>query len=228
MKAKILNTALWIAVGFFACLLYVNSCQQVNDVLPVKTVAEIKQEVAAEANPAEDRIKALSQEKANLQTDNKTMEQKLFAAWQENKRLKAVSSKNAQAEKWSNSTTLKSIENDEIELSGNPGQLEGEQDFTPTVSISEIVAAAALSDSICADVINNLHDQIGTQDSIDQQRQVQIAAFIKGLENMADNSLQKDAVIKSINKKLKWQKAQNLGLKAVVIAGAVFILKNNL
>ncbi len=228
MKAKILNTALWIAVGFFACLLYVHSCQNVNDVLPVKTVAEIKQEVAAEVNPAEDRIKALSQEKAKLVTDNKTMEQKLFAAWQENKRLKAVSAKNAQAQKWSNSTTLKSIENDEIELSGNPGQLEGEQDFTPTVSISEIVAAAALSDSICADVINNLHDQIGTQDSIEQQRLVQIAAFKKGLENMADNSLQKDAVIKGINKKLKWQKAQNLGLKAVVIAGAVFILKNNL
>jgi hypothetical protein len=57
---------------------------------------------------------------------------------------------------------------------------------------------------------------------------VQIAAFKKGLENMADNSLQKDAVIKAINKKLKWQKAQNLGLKAMVIAGAVFILKNNL
>jgi len=197
-------------------------------VLPVKTVAEIKQEVAAEANPAEDRIKALSQEKANLQTDNKTMEQKLFAAWQENKRLKAVSAKNAQAQKWSNSTTLKSIENDEIELSGNPGQLEGEQDFTPTVSISEIVAAAAISDSICNDVINNLHDQIGTQDSIDQQRQVQLAALNKGFEQMADNSLQKDQVIKAINKKLKWQKAQNLGLKAVVIAGAVFILKNNL
>jgi len=184
--------------------------------------------VAAEVNPAEDKIKALLQERAKLQTDNKTMEQKLFAAWQENKRLKAVSSKNAQAEKWSNSTTLKSIENDEIELSGNPGQLEGEQDFTPTVSISEIVAAAALSDSICADVINNLHDQIGTQDSIDQQRLIQIAAFKKGLENMADNSLQKDQVIKGINKKLKWQKAQNLGLKAIVITAAVFIVKNNL
>ena len=103
MKAKILNTALWIAVGFFACLLYVNSCQQVNDVLPVKTVAEIKQEVAAEANPAEDRIKALSQEKAKLVTDNKTMEQKLFAAWQDNKRLKDVAKRNTPA-KVSNST----------------------------------------------------------------------------------------------------------------------------
>ena len=210
MKAKILNTALWIAVGFFACLMYVHSCQNVNDVLPVKTVAEIKQEVAAEVNPAEDKIKALLQERAKLQTDNKTMEQKLFAAWQENKRLRSLKVKE-------NSEKIK----EEIK--------EGNYSDIPEGSgCTEIANAAALSDSICADVINNLHDQIGTQDSIDQQRQVQIAAFKKGLEDMADNSLQKDAVIKAINKKLKWQKAQNLGLKAVVIAGAVFILKNSL
>jgi len=210
MKAKILNTALWIAVGFFACLLYVNSCQNVNDVLPVKTVAEIKQEVATTVNPAEDRIKVLSQERAKLQTENKTMEQKLFAAWQENKRLRSLKFKE-------NSEKIK----EEIK--------EGNYSDIPEGSgCTEIANAAALSDSICADVINNLHDQIGTQDSIDSERLVQIAAFKKGLENMADNSLQKDAIIKGINKKLKWQKAQNLGLKAVVIAGAVFILKNNL
>jgi len=210
MKAKILNTALWIAVGFFACLMYVHSCKNVNDVLPVKTVAEIKQEVAAEVNPSEDKIKALLQERAKLQTDNKTMEQKLFAAWQENKRLRSLKVKE-------NSEKIK----EEIK--------EGNYSDIPEGSgCTEIANAAALSDSICADVINNLHDQIGTQDSIDQQRLVQIAAFKKGLENMADNSLQKDEVIKGINKKLKWQKAQNLGLKAVVIAGAVFILKNNL
>jgi len=210
MKAKILNTALWIAVGFFACLMYVHSCKNVNDVLPVKTVAEIKQEVAAEVNPAEDKIKALLQERAKLQTDNKTMEQKLFAAWQENKRLRSLKVKE-------NSEKIK----EEIK--------EGNYSDIPEGSgCTEIANAAALSDSICADVINNLHDQIGTQDSIDSERLVQIAAFKKGLENMADNSLQKDAVIKAINKKLKWQKAQNLGLKAVVIAGAVFILKNNL
>jgi len=210
MKAKILNTALWIAVGFFACLMYVLSCQNVNDFLPVKTVAEIKQEVATEVNPAEDRIKALSQEKAKLQTDNKTMEQKLFAAWQENKRLRSLKFKE-------NSEKIK----EEIK--------EGNYSDIPEGSgCTEIANAAALSDSICADVINNLHDQIGTQDSIDSERLVQIAAFKKGLENMADNSLQKDVVIKAINKKLKWQKVQNLGLKAVVIAGAVFILKNNL
>jgi len=210
MKAKILNTALWIAVGFFACLMYVHSCKNVNDVLPVKTVAEIKQEVAAEVNPAEDKIKALLQERAKLQTDNKTMEQKLFAAWQENKRLRSLKVKE-------NSEKIK----EEIK--------EGNYSDIPEGSgCTEIANAAALSDSICADVINNLHDQIGTQDSIDSERLVQIAAFKKGLEQMADNSLQKDAVIKAINKKLKWQKAQNLGLKAVVIAGAVFILKNNL
>ena len=210
MKAKILNTALWIAVGFFACLMYVHSCKNVNDVLPVKTVAEIKQEVAAEVNPAEDKIKALLQERAKLQTDNKTMEQKLFAAWQENKRLRSLKVKE-------NSEKFK----EEIK--------EGNYSDIPEGSgCTEIANAAALSDSICADVINNLHDQIGTQDSIDSERLVQIAAFKKGLENMADNSLQKDVVIKAINKKLKWQKVQNLGLKAVVIAGAVFILKNNL
>ena len=210
MKAKILNTALWIAVGFFACLMYVHSCKNVNDVLPVKTVAEIKQEVDAEVNPAEDRIKVLSQERANLQADNKTMEQKLFAAWQENKRLRSLKFKE-------NSEKIK----EEIK--------EGNYSDIPEGSgCTEIANAAALSDSICADVINNLHDQIGTQDSIDSERLVQIAAFKKGLENMADNSLQKDVVIKAINKKLKWQKVQNLGLKAVVIAGAVFILKNNL
>ena len=210
MKAKILNTALWIAVGFFACLMYVHSCKNVNDVLPVKTVAEIKQEVAAEVNPAEDKIKALLQERAKLQTDNKTMEQKLFAAWQENKRLRSLKVKE-------NSEKIK----EEIK--------EGNYSDIPEGSgCTEIANAAALSDSICADVINNLHDQIGTQDSIDSERLVQIAAFKKGLENMADNSLQKDVVIKAINKKLKWQKVQNLGLKAVVIAGAVFILKNNL
>ena len=210
MKAKILNTALWIAVGFFACLLYVLSCQNVNDVLPVKSVAEIKQEVATTVNPAEDRIKVLSQEKAKLVTDNKTMEQKLFAAWQENKRLRSLKFKE-------NSEKIK----EEIK--------EGNYSDIPEGSgCTEIANAAALSDSICADVINNLHDQIGTQDSIDSERLVQIAAFKKGLENMADNSLQKDVVIKAINKKLKWQKVQNLGLKAVVIAGAVFILKNNL
>ena len=210
MKAKILNTALWIAVGFFACLLYVLSCQNVNDVLPVKSVAEIKQEVATTVNPAEDRIKALSQERAKLQADNKTMEQKLFAAWQENKRLRSLKVKE-------NSEKFK----EEIKEGNYPDIPEGSD-------CTEIANAAALSDSICADVINNLHDQIGTQDSIDSERLVQIAAFKKGLENMADNSLQKDAIIKGINKKLKWQKAQNLGLKAVVIAGAVFILKNNL
>lgn len=210
MKAKILNTALWIAVGFFACLLYVNSCQNINDFLPVKTVAEIKQEVATTVNPSEDKIKALSQERAKLQADNKTMEQKLFAAWQENKRLRSLKFKE-------NSEKIK----EEIK--------EGNYSDIPEGSgCTEIANAAALSDSICADVINNLHDQIGTQDSIDSERLVQIAAFKKGLENMADNSLQKDAIIKGINKKLKWQKAQNLGLKAVVIAGAVFILKNNL
>ena len=210
MKAKILNTALWIAVGFFACLLYVLSCQNVNDVLPVKSVAEIKQEVATTVNPAEDRIKVLSQERAKLQADNKTMEQKLFAAWQENKRLRSLKFKE-------NSEKIK----EEIK--------EGNYSDIPEGSgCTEIANAAALSDSICADVINNLHDQIGTQDSIDSERLVQIAAFKKGLENMADNSLQKDQVIKGINKKLKWQKAQNIGLKAVVIAGAVFILKNNL
>ena len=210
MKAKILNTALWIAVGFFACLLYVLSCQNVNDVLPVKSVAEIKQEVATTVNPAEDRIKVLSQERAKLQTENKTMEQKLFAAWQENKRLRSLKFKE-------NSEKIK----EEIK--------EGNYSDIPEGSgCTEIANAAALSDSICADVINNLHDQIGTQDSIDSERLVQIAAFKKGLENMADNSLQKDQVIKGINKKLKWQKAQNLGLKAMVIAGAVFILKNNL
>ena len=210
MKAKILNTALWIAVGFFACLLYVLSCQNVNDVLPVKSVAEIKQEVATTVNPAEDRIKVLSQERAKLVTDNKTMEQKLFAAWQENKRLRSLKFKE-------NSEKIK----EEIK--------EGNYSDIPEGSgCTEIANAAALSDSICADVINNLHDQIGTQDSIDSERLVQIAAFKKGLENMADNSLQKDAIIKGINKKLKWQKAQNIGLKAVVIAGAVFILKNNL
>ena len=219
MEAKILNTALWIAVGFFACLLYVNSCQQVNDVLPVKTVAEIKQEVAAEANPAEDRIKALSQEKAKLVTDNKTMEQKLFAAWQDNKRLKDVAKRNTPA-KVSNSTPLAGG----VVIPDTPEPLENLDKF----DCAEIANAAALSDSLSAEVINNLHDQIGTQDSIDSERLVQIAAFKKGLENMADNSLQKDAIIKGINKKLKWQKAQNLGLKAVVIAGAVFILKNNL
>jgi len=210
MKAKILNTALWIAVGFFACLMYVHSCKNVNDVLPVKTVAEIKQEVAAEVNPAEDKIKALLQERAKLQTDNKTMEQKLFAAWQENKRLRSLKFKE-------NSEKIK----EEIK--------EGNYSDIPEGSgCTEIANAAALSDSICADVINNLHDQIGTQDSIDSERLVQIAAFKKGLENMADNSLQKDAVIKGINKKLKWQKAQNLGLKAIVITAAVFIVKNNL
>jgi len=212
MKAKILNTALWIAVGFFACLLYVHSCQNVNDVLPVKTVAEIKQEVATTVNPAEDRIKVLSQERAKLQTENKTMEQKLFAAWQENKRLRSLKVKE-------NSEKIKEQFKEEIK--------EGSYTEIPNDCV-EIVAAAALSDSLSAEVINNLHDQIGVQDSIDQQRQVQIAAFKKGLENMADNSLQKDQVIKGINKKLKWQKAQNLGLKAVVIAGAVFILKNSL
>ena len=210
MKAKILNTALWIAVGFFACLLYVLSCQNVHDVLPVKSVAEITQEVATTVNPAEDKIKALSQERAKLQADNKTMEQKLFAAWQENKRLRSLKFKE-------NSEKIK----EEIK--------EGNYSDIPEGSgCTEIANAAALSDSICADVINNLHDQIGTQDSIDSERLVQIAAFKKGLENMADNSLQKDVVIKAINKKLKWQKVQNLGLKAVVIAGAVFILKNNL
>jgi len=210
LQTKALNTAVWFAAGFVVCLLFCRPWEDITDVLPVKTVAEIKQEVAAEVNPAEDRIKALLQERAKLVTDNKTMEQKLFAAWQENKRLKGIAGHFQQI----SDISTKSVE----DFDGNSQQTD----------CSEIANAAALSDSICADVINNLHDQIGTQDSIDHQRQVQIAAFIKGLENMADNSLQKDAVIKGINKKLKWQKAQNLGLKAIVITAAVFILKNNL
>ena len=210
LQNKALNTAVWFAAGFAVCLLFCRPWEDITDVLPVKTLAEIKQEVATTVNPSEDKIKALSQERAKLVTDNKTMEQKLFAAWQENKRLRSLKFKE-------NSEKIK----EEIK--------EGNYSDIPEGSgCTEIANAAALSDSICADVINNLHDQIGTQDSIDSERLVQIAAFKKGLENMADNSLQKDVVIKAINKKLKWQKVQNLGLKAVVIAGAVFILKNNL
>lgn len=202
-KAEVLLFA-GIIVFFWLVSMGVKSCQ--SEPYP-GDVKQITKRVEQEVKPADTRLNALYKDKKVLEEKNKTLEQKLYAAQLENKRLR-------------NSSKSSGL---------------NENNFTPTISEMETVSdcteisnAAAASDSLCNEVINNLHAEIITQDSISFYKDIKISVLNKGLDDAVNNSLQKDEVIKSINKKLKRQNVQNVGLKAVLIGAAVVIIKNNL
>lgn len=197
------------AVFILIVILSFSTCDKTVQIGP--TSAEIKQEVKEAVQPADHKIDSLEKERKELVKVAKSLSEKLLLAQYENKRLRA---------KVSNSIPLGELK---IEPSSNDGY--NPQDNTDLV---EITTAAAASDSICNEVIANLQDQLINSDSVSFQKDIKIAAYKTGFEKMGEVVTAREYDIKQLNKKLKWQKVQNIGLKAVIIGAAALIIKNSL
>jgi hypothetical protein len=52
------------------------------------------------------------------------------------------------------------------------------------------------------------------------------ASLLKSFNEVVTNSFYKDENFKALNKKLKWQKAQNIVFKGAAAAALIFIIKS--
>lgn len=201
-KFTIINKLIFVAIGFVICLLLWRPWETLITPAVLKPVEQIKQEIKEAVVPAEAKADSFNTVIRLLVKDNTTMEKNLWAAWKENERLKTKLSQQGEAA---------------VVISNGTAA-----DFT------EVLQAATNSDSLCREVVGNLHQQIDAKDSVIFQKTVSNMALQKGFDDMVQNSMQKDAAMKQLNKKLKWQKVQAWGFKGVAAAAVIFIIKNNL
>lgn len=205
-RIKIINTILWVAVGFVICLcIFWRPWENVIDTIVTKPVETIKKEINEVVVPSQKKIDSFVSVVSLLKSENNIIEKNLWAAWKENERLNKKFHK-----------LIKDTGNIVISLNGSA------DDFT------EVLSATADSDSLCMEAIDNLNKQVNLKDSIIMQDLFINIALKKGFDEMVTNSLQKDAAMKQLNKKLKWQKLQSIGFKATAAVLIGLVIKNNI
>lgn len=192
-------------IAFIAIVVFsFSTCgETVNPSLPASTITTPAKSAAAEIDLAADKLKVELKKSKDSITSFKT---KWYAAVQENKRLR----------------------NSRLKIESSKPDSSNEPDNTAADYFTDLSASSTTADSLCEKAITHLETALETSEEINKMEREKSAIFSAAMDKLANNSDLKDKEIKAINKKLKWQKAQNIGLKAVVIAGAVFILKNNL
>lgn len=203
---KILNSSLLVLLGVVITLLFWRPWEEMVNLNPTKTQIIVR-ETKANTEGYQKKIDTLETRATIYFTRATEAEKRLYAAQQENKRLAKVS----------NSTPLKS--NIPADSSNEP--------INDTYS-AQISEAAATSDSICNEVITDLHNSIYTKDSIITFQELKYQGLQGGFNQLIQNDQLKDLQIKSINKKLKWQKVQNIGFKAIAATVVALVIKNNL
>ena len=163
-------------------------------------IKQVEQDIKAPVAKA-DSFKRLVTDSAKVL---KTLEQKLYAAQQENKRLKAnLGVRNFAASSETPDSTA--------------SQLAAE--YTQDLALS-----AGNSDSLCNLTVNNLHSQLDNKDSIITQTELQRDIFKHGFNEMAANSQAKDKAIKDLNKKLRVKKVTGVVKSLAIVAGIVYVL----
>ena len=85
-------------------------------------------------------------------------------------------------------------------------------DHTAADYIQSLKDGANTSDSACNAVVIALSERVIVKDSITVALQSDKKILISSFNDMAYNSIQKDKAIKSLNKSLRWQKVQKVGL----------------
>lgn len=201
---------IFFVAGFFLCLiLRIGSCE--DTVIPTTPAKDIVTPAKVQAKKVDSAINKIAVNYKKTRDTITDLNKKLYAAWQENKRLRS---------KVSNSTPL-----------------ENEQNFTPITTdgaqkgadyITETQLAAQTADSLCAEAITKYETALSQSDSIASHEKAKADIFQAAMNNLALQSDLKDMAIKSINRKLKWQKVQNVTFKAILIGAAAILIKNQL
>ena len=190
--------------------------QPVTDITPVKT-KDIVQEVKKQVAPVDSTIYQLTKEYKKSRDSITDLKMKWYAAVQENKRLRSfnltkfVKSENVNCPKNSDNS------NEPINTTNSA------QDY-----ITDLQTASQLADSLCAKTIGHFEVALIQCDSLKELEHNRAEIYKTGMDKLLTNDALKDQLIKSINKKLKWQRLQNIGLKAAVVTAIALVIKNNL
>jgi hypothetical protein len=193
---------LYMALGFVICLLFWRPWNTIT-VKEIKPIEVIAKEVDHSQDILKDQLDSFKTATVKLEKDNSIMEKKLYAYWQENKRLKAIA-------------VTEPVHPD---TSGNDY-------YTKDDFIRDLKANAEASDLQCAETVNNLHAIIAVKDSAFTKVQEANTSLLKNFNEAVTSSYFKDENLKVLNKKLKWQKTQNIVFKGAAVAAAIFILKS--
>ena len=182
--------------------------QPITDITPVKTkdiVTEVKKQVA----PVDSSIYNLTKEYKKSRDSLTDLKMKWYAAVQENKRLRNDGNYHQKDTFWREYP------------SKNDGDLQ--QDY-----ITDLQISSQLADSLCAKTIGHFEVALIKCDSLKELEHNRAEIYKTGMDKLVSNDALKDQLIKSINKKLKWQRLQNIGLKAAAVTAIALVIKNNL
>lgn len=215
---SILKYLLSAAIGAFIMYLYLRPS---DSIITTPVVSDIVKETKEAVAPLQVKIDSFKIIDKVIADKVKPLEKKLYAAQQEVKRLASLNFNNKEEIQRENSKTI------QREFTDSYSEIPNSSNGNAT-DYTEIFQAATTSDSLCNEVIALKDSQLIAKENIITYQDLKATALQNGFEDMTKAALQKDAAIKSLNKKLKWVKVQNVGLKAAVLAGAFFILKNNL
>ncbi len=171
-----------------------------------KPTKEIVKEQAATDKAFDYQLENLLSAQKQLLTENDNLEKKLAIAQQKNRDLGAsvlaTRAKNALVQ----TDTSKVFE------------IDHDSEYT-----QDLIAGAADSDSLCNESIQGLNKIIENKDSQLTVSTLRNVALHNSFDQVISNEFQKDAAIKSLNKKLKWQKVKGIAASALLVAAAVKI-----
>jgi len=200
-----LNIILVVALILAIAIPYIFCYYSTPDVVTKdkQIIKQVEQDIKAPVAKA-DSFKRLVTDSAKVL---KTLEQKLYAAQQENKRLRSITPKSGVLNFQPSSETP---DNSASQLAAEYTQ--------------DIILSAGNSDSLCNIAISNLHSQLNYKDSIITQTELQRDILKHGFNEIASNSQAKDKAIKDLNKKLRVKKVTGFVKSAAIVAAVVYML----
>lgn len=206
MKNQSLFTVIIITAIITALVTYL-ICRPIDDLSPVKKVETIAAETETKAAPVETSIAKWEGEKQLIRDSVAGFKAKWMAAVFEKGKIKEQ---------------LKEISKRGVAKHDTPN-------YPEIPDVSNGTAEDYLNtDSLCAETIGAMERQALKNDSLLQAHKFLSAVYKLGFNQMKEAAQTRDAQIKQLNKKLRWQKVQATTLKVAAIAAAAIVIKNQL
>lgn len=215
LQKIIANSLVWYIAGAVTIIcIFWRPWEVPFDVLPLKPVQTIVQETEAKAQPAEQLVKRLEIENRLKGDSVAVFKSKWKDAVAENTRLRKMAAPASR-----------------MHIDFYEAHAERMQELSNGTAedyITEIQTAAANSDTACAQTIGAMERQQLKTDSLYQSQRFISGIYKTGFEQMKEAASARDLQIKQLNKKLRWQKVQNVSFKVVAIAVAALVIKNQI
>ena len=196
----------WVIIGlliFGGLAFYFAACKS-NPVTPAITIPT--KQVVKQVNKSEEiltkRVDSLQASQKGLVTKNVNLEKKLAAAQSKVKELAKIGALNFEPSKPAIGIT----------------------DTSPQDYAADLTAAALTSDSLCNEVVSNLHQQITLKDSTITLQDEKYNVLRQGFDQVVKNDSANAGIAKYYKGKYKWGKVKEFGFIAAIIALAAKLI----